>query len=586
MLSVYDVHMSGVLYRKYRSQTFDELTGQEHITTILKNGIKKSSVSHAYLFVGSRGTGKTSTARIFAKALNCSHTTKEGNPCNKCSTCVAISNGSFLDMIEIDAASNRGIDQIRDLKEKIEFSPSEGRYKVYVIDEVHMLTTEAFNALLKTLEEPPGHVVFILATTEAHKIPATILSRCQRYDFRLGTEQQIADLVLKTAEKEGVKLSDGALKVLVSNANGSYRDVLSLLDVVVSGQVSSDKPDEVSESEVRKILGVPDSTMVYFLLEKLVFGETVAALEMIGELDNKGVNLQQFVKYVLVALREILISNLKAQDHAEFSFAKSLTRGEVIKLINLFIDADRKLRAAPIPPLVLETIVAEFASQSPGKGELPANDNNDNSNGNDHDEGKGTDEFNELGDNKFHKVDSGDKTHSSKRKSEGKSRVKVIKKQMIHENTSKDGIAKPTDRLDSTNAKISFNEIEQKWSEFTSHIKEFNGHLYAFLRSAKLIAFEDGFLSLDVAFDFHKDRIESAKSREAIIEATKEIYGFAMPVRCNVNSSMQAKRKVSADVILKNIPDSQIQSNSDKRSAYANGKRRSNPEVDKIFADM
>jgi len=211
----------------------------------LQNAVKKQRLSHAYLFVGSRGTGKTSAARILAKAINCSHPNEDGNPCNKCDVCKAISSGTFLDIIEIDAASNIGIDQIRQLKERIEFTPSEGKFKVYIIDEVHMLTTEAFNALLKTLEEPPEHAIFILATTEVHKLPATILSRCQRYDFKLGTSDEVKSKIVKVAEQEGVKLSEGAVKLLTENAQGSYRDALSLLDVVVSGQLKSEKPSEI-----------------------------------------------------------------------------------------------------------------------------------------------------------------------------------------------------------------------------------------------------------------------------------------------------------------------------------------------------
>src|SRR5690606_38260502 len=255
--------MSKSLYNKYRSQTFDELVGQESVTKLLKNAVKKGKIANAYLMVGSRGTGKTSTARILAKALNCSHLTEEGNPCNECNHCMAISKGSFLDLIEIDAASNRGIDQIRELKERLEFSPVEGRYKIYIIDEVHMLTKEAFNALLKTLEEPPSHVIFMLATTDVHKLPATILSRCQRYDFKLGSDDDLKGVLEDIAKKEGVKLDSEAVSLIIENAHGSYRDALSLLDVVISGQIASEKPSEVSEAEVRKILGIPDLTMVY-----------------------------------------------------------------------------------------------------------------------------------------------------------------------------------------------------------------------------------------------------------------------------------------------------------------------------------
>lgn len=272
--------MPSVLYRKYRAQDFDQLIGQDHITKLLKNAVKTGQIAQAYLFVGSRGTGKTSTARILSKAVNCLQPKEDGNPCNECEVCKAISNGSLLDLIEIDAASNRGIDQIRELKEKIEFSPSEGKYKVYIIDEVHMLTTEAFNALLKTLEEPPAHVIFILATTDVHKLPPTILSRCQRYDFRLGTDEEIKNVLSDVAKKEDLKIDDKAMALLVQNAKGSYRDALSLLDVVYSGQEKGKK--EITEEEVRKILGLPDFDKVVVLLKSLEKGDGKKCLEKVS----------------------------------------------------------------------------------------------------------------------------------------------------------------------------------------------------------------------------------------------------------------------------------------------------------------
>ena len=301
--------MSSVLYQKYRSQDFDQLKGQDNVVKLLKNAVQKEQIAHAYLLVGSRGTGKTSTARIFAKAINCKNPKKDGNPCLECENCKAIADGTFLDLIEIDAASNRGIDQIRELKERIEFSPVEGKYKVYIIDEVHMLTTEAFNALLKTLEEPPKHVVFILATTDVHKLPPTILSRCQRYDFRLGTDDEIADLIKSVANDEKIKIEDDALDIIVKNAKGSYRDALSILDVVYSGQ-EKDK-DVITLDEVQKTLGLPDSEKVILLLKYLLAGDGAQALTIVESLEVDGVNLQQFTSFVLDYLRSILSQKIK-----------------------------------------------------------------------------------------------------------------------------------------------------------------------------------------------------------------------------------------------------------------------------------
>ena len=219
------------LYRKFRPQNFEDVKGQEHIVTTLKNQIKADRIGHAYLFCGTRGTGKTTIAKILAKAVNCEHPI-DGSPCNECAACRAINEGTSMNMIEIDAASNNGVDNIREIREEVAYRPTQGRYKVYIIDEVHMLSTGAFNALLKTLEEPPSYVIFILATTEAHKIPITILSRCQRYDFRRITADTIAARLMELMKKEGNDVEEKAIRYIAKVADGSMRDALSLLDPV------------------------------------------------------------------------------------------------------------------------------------------------------------------------------------------------------------------------------------------------------------------------------------------------------------------------------------------------------------------
>jgi DNA polymerase III subunit gamma/tau len=492
--------MSQVLYRKYRAQDFDHLVGQEHITKILKNAVKTNNLSHAYLFVGSRGTGKTSTARILSKAVNCLNPQKDGNPCAKCEICKSIEEGHFLDLIEIDAASNRGIDQIRELKEKIEFSPSEGKYKVYIIDEVHMLTREAFNALLKTLEEPPEHVIFILATTEPHKLPATILSRCQRYDFRLGTDDEIRGLLKGVAKKEKLKIEKEALELIVKNAKGSYRDALSLLDVILSGQ--TEDPDEITVVEVRTILGIPDSTMVYYLLENLVNGNAVKSLDLISELDSKGINLQQFVASVLEMLRDILVKKLRGTlKQEEYSFAYDLDNREVLHMINLFIQAERNMKMASNQSLVLEMIIPSVITEE---------------------------------------------KEDIKPKEEKDKVIKSVAPKL------EEG---PREKKGSKNSKLTFKTVEKSWKKIVEAIKPANGHLFAFLDSANLVALEDGKLKLEVPFEFHKERIESHKSQEAIERIMKDFFGESCRVVCEVNENVKKKRrKVSPDVVLKNLP--------------------------------
>lgn len=355
--------MAQSLYRTYRPQTFDEVIGQEHITDLLKNAISKNKITHSYLFTGPRGLGKTSVARIFAKALNCENISKDGNPCNECNNCKSITNGTYFDLLEIDAASNRGIDQIRELKEKIAYQPTQGKFKVYIIDEVHMLTTEAFNALLKTLEEPPSHAIFVLATTESYKLPATIVSRCQKYDFRLGSHEKLRDCLISVLKNEGRKMDEEAIQIIIEQSTGSYRDLLSLSDVVLSG--IADLDIEVSEVDVRQSLGLPDHTMVYYFLENLVKGDYKKSFNMLDEVYQKGVSIQQFIYSVIDILKQILIDKTvkgrrkKSTITADFSFLEKLSDVTLFKLLKKFLDVTQSIKDSPIPTLPIEVLILE-----------------------------------------------------------------------------------------------------------------------------------------------------------------------------------------------------------------------------------
>ncbi len=297
------------LYRKFRPDNFDEVKGQDHIVTVLKNQIVSDRIGHAYLFCGTRGTGKTSVAKVLAKAVNCEHPVN-GNPCNECPTCLAIKQQTSMNVIEIDAASNNGVDNIREIVDEVRYSPTEGRFKVYIIDEVHMLSPGAFNALLKTLEEPPAYVVFILATTEAHKIPITIMSRCQRYDFKRIPNELITEHLQGLCKTEGIDAEEKALRYIAGKADGAFRDALSLLDQCISfcfGQ-------KLTYERVLEILGAVDIEIFARLLRYIRKGSVAECIEVIDSVVNSGRDLSQFVSDFTWYMRNLLL--VKTSDGA------------------------------------------------------------------------------------------------------------------------------------------------------------------------------------------------------------------------------------------------------------------------------
>lgn len=293
--------MYQVLYRKWRPQTFSDVVGQPHVTASLLGAVKNGRLSHAYLFTGSRGTGKTSCAKILAKAVNCEHPVN-GNPCNVCDTCRGIDNGSILDVIEIDAASNNGVDNIRDLREEANYTPTAAKYRVYIIDEVHMLSTGAFNALLKTLEEPPEHVKFILATTEVHKLPSTILSRCQRFDFKRIEPQDIAARLLYVANEEGIALTEDGARLIARIADGAMRDALSLLDRCAA------YGGEITEAVVSDAAGLAGREYLFALTEAVAARDSAKTLSLLNDLYNNACNMERLLADLLSHFRNMMLA--------------------------------------------------------------------------------------------------------------------------------------------------------------------------------------------------------------------------------------------------------------------------------------
>ena len=292
--------MYQVLYRKWRSPTFADVVGQDHVTATLRRALATGRLSHAYLFTGPRGTGKTSCARILAKAVNCLEP-KDGEPCNECDICRGIDSGSILDVIEIDAASNNGVDNIRDLREETNFTPAQGKFRVYIIDEVHMLSAGAFNALLKTLEEPPSYVIFILATTEVHKLPATVLSRCQRFDFHRISAEDIAKRLLYVAGKEGFALEEAAAMLLARVADGAMRDALSLLDRCRA------EGEAITAAYVAKCIGMADRRYLFELTDAVLERDIARCLELVHRLYQDACDMERLCEELLLHLRNLLI---------------------------------------------------------------------------------------------------------------------------------------------------------------------------------------------------------------------------------------------------------------------------------------
>ena len=354
------------LYRKWRPAVFDDVKGQDAIVKTLQNQIKSNRIGHAYLFCGTRGTGKTSVAKIFARAVNCENP-ENGNPCGKCRSCLEIATGNSMNVIEIDAASNNGVDNVREIRENVAYSPTNAKYKVYIIDEVHMLSTGAFNALLKTLEEPPSYVIFILATTESHKIPVTILSRCQRYDFKRISIDTLTERLNEIMENEGIKAEDKAVRYIAKTAEGGMRDAISLLDQCVAFYLGK----EITYDDALEVLGAVDTGVFSAFLRAITAESVVDAVHLLDKITSQGRDLNQFVIDFTWYLRNVLMvkTSRDANEIVDISKenlkylreeADALEAERLIRYIRIFSEVSNDLRYAAQKRIVLEIAVIKL----------------------------------------------------------------------------------------------------------------------------------------------------------------------------------------------------------------------------------
>lgn len=485
--------MGQVLYRKYRSQTFTEIVGQKPVKQVLTQAIIDQSIAHAYLFTGPRGTGKTSMARIFAKALNCSQR-KGADPCNKCSHCKSINESRFLDLIEIDAASNRGIEEIRNLKEKVGFLPVEGVYKVYIIDEVHMLTSEAFNALLKTLEEPPINVVFILATTEVHKLPQTIISRTQRFDFRMATIEDLRTKLSRILKNEGFILSSDALDLIISAAGGSYRDAETILEKILVS-MSSVKEKEVNLKDVAEIMGFANEKYIEDFFSAIHLRDLKNAFSVISLSQQNGVDIGQYIKQLLLKARSELMDSVSGKGSV-------YSVGLLYKIIKELSEAQDKVKNSPLPSLVLEMAIMNIVQLH-------------------HEEGRAILE--------------------EEVKKSPKGVVKSLApKSILGQSSSSESITPiiPRQAKEVDDLKIVFQDLERLWKDLLVLAKENNPHFAALLVKVVLKDLSLDMVSVEVPFKFHQKQLENAKTKKIFAEMTEKVYGKPLSLSVVVNERL------------------------------------------------
>lgn len=506
-------------YRKYRPQKFNDLIGQEHIVQTISNALKGGSFSHAYLFSGPKGSGKTTTARLLAKALNCQGREITGEvyePCNKCVICKEITLGNNLDIIEIDAASNRGIDEIRYLRDKIKFAPSKAKYKVYIIDECHMLTKEAFNALLKTLEEPPEHAVFILATTEIHKIPATILSRTQSFEFKKASHEETLKLLKKIVKAENINIDDESLNLLSHLSYGAYRDALSMLDQVAA--LGIDRRHRIKLEETQLVLGQTTESQVWEFAQKLTSGNREEALKIVDEIYRDGKDLENFVFQVVSIFRKVLLLKEgittyegSAQDKKMLEeMANVLELEEIIFIMEKLTEIINKVKTSILGQLPLEMAVFQIIQKSKIKNQNCTPEGNS-------------------------KLKTEEKSETIEHK------ITIPEPVAISARTSASEQAPVLETV----PVVPFSP--DKWPDIIKEVKAHNNTIAAMIKNTVFRDTANNHILLAVKFKFHAEQICAKKNLSVIESAVEKVTGKNYKVECVVDKDLDLKKPMEAE---------------------------------------
>jgi DNA polymerase-3 subunit gamma/tau len=495
--------MSQVLYLKWRPRRWDQVVGQEHVVTTIQNAVRADRVAHAYLFAGPRGTGKTTTARLLAKAVNCLADDLNDRPCDDCDHCEAVNKGRFLDLIEIDAASNTSVDDVRDLREKINFSPNRGLYKVYIIDEVHMLSTAAFNALLKTLEEPPPHAIFILATTEVHKIPATVLSRCQRHEFRRIPVTAIVDHLGRMVAEENLEIEPEALNLLARQATGSLRDAISLLDQLAS------TGERITLAQAEQVLGTATGQAVLDVVTALLAHQPAEGLAHIHAALDGGSDARQFARQIVDYLRAVLLVRLDNASHVDapaevraqmVSHAQSFEVAQLLGVIRVFNTAAVEIRQAWQPGLPLELALVESLAQlaEPAAAKPAAV-----------------------------------KKENTPPRAEASSASAAV--EPAPETAAPDVPALETEAT--PGSAVTLTRISETWPQVLSLVRQRNPQTQGLLNSCKPMGFKSGNLILGFASDLIKSKMEKPEHLQLTQDILSQVLGEAVGLRCVVSAT-------------------------------------------------